>query len=289
MKTESSVAIMYAVSPCHAGSGSSLGAIDLPIQRERHTQWPMIASSGVKGAMRSHFEIMTGDHKSADSIFGASDASHAGAISVSDLKILAFPVRSNVAPFVWITCPSVLKRFIRDLRLAGKDNAERDLLFFNQLEKEKAWVWLWNKTKEIPSSILLEDIKVEKDELANNKILEEYSKFLNKAENLLIVHDSVFDYAVTQCTQVVAQIAINQKYGTTEDGSLRYQEELPSDTLMYCLVFWMDARIGENEKDKAVLNAQEIKHEIVEKGLFRFIQIGGDETLGRGYFEVSWI
>ena len=56
MFENTSIAIMYAVTPCHAGSGSSLGVVDLPIQRERHTNWPMIQASGVKGAFRANFE-----------------------------------------------------------------------------------------------------------------------------------------------------------------------------------------------------------------------------------------
>ena len=51
-----SIAVMYAVTPCHAGSGSALGVVDLPIQRERHTNWPMIQASGVKGAFRANFD-----------------------------------------------------------------------------------------------------------------------------------------------------------------------------------------------------------------------------------------
>ena len=56
MNKDFSVAVMYAVTPCHAGSGSALGVVDLPIQRERHTNWPVIQASGVKGAFRANFE-----------------------------------------------------------------------------------------------------------------------------------------------------------------------------------------------------------------------------------------
>ena len=61
-------------------------------------------------------------------------------------------------------------------------------------------------------------------------------------ERLLVVSDMVFDYGVNNCTQVMAQIKIDQKSGTTQDGSLRYQEELPVDTLMYTVIFWDDSR-----------------------------------------------
>lgn len=42
--------------PLHAGSGSDVGVVDLPIQRERHTNFPKIESSSLKGAIRESFE-----------------------------------------------------------------------------------------------------------------------------------------------------------------------------------------------------------------------------------------
>ena len=42
--------------PLHAGSGDDLGIVDLPIQRERHTSFPKIESSSLKGALREAFE-----------------------------------------------------------------------------------------------------------------------------------------------------------------------------------------------------------------------------------------
>ena len=56
MKQNASILSLYAISPCHVGSGSSVGVVDLPIQRERHTNWPVIQASGMKGALRAHFE-----------------------------------------------------------------------------------------------------------------------------------------------------------------------------------------------------------------------------------------
>jgi CRISPR-associated protein Cmr4 len=43
---------LYAVSPVHMGAGQAIGVIDNPIQRERHTNHPCFAGSGIKGAVR---------------------------------------------------------------------------------------------------------------------------------------------------------------------------------------------------------------------------------------------
>jgi CRISPR-associated protein Cmr4 len=50
--------------PLHAGSGTDLGIVDMPIQRERHTGFPKIESSGLKGCIREVFEeLKTKDNK----------------------------------------------------------------------------------------------------------------------------------------------------------------------------------------------------------------------------------
>jgi CRISPR-associated protein Cmr4 len=50
---EKQVAVfLYAVSPVHMGAGQAIGVIDNAIQRERHTNHPSFAGSGIKGAVR---------------------------------------------------------------------------------------------------------------------------------------------------------------------------------------------------------------------------------------------
>jgi len=50
--------------PLHAGTGNDLGVVDLPIQRERHTDFPKIEGSGLKGSIREVFEeLVTLDEK----------------------------------------------------------------------------------------------------------------------------------------------------------------------------------------------------------------------------------
>ncbi len=279
---------MYAVTPCHAGSGSSTGVVDLPIQRERHTNWPMIQASGIKGAMRAHFDRFKEAIKEKPekeqfdkltaTIFGTSetgDSGHAGALSVGDARILAYPMRSNIAPFVWITCPAVLNRVNRDLSMAGKELL--DLSCLDGVSQEKA-IWCSGEFKE-GERILLEDMEVTATTPADLN-----APFLKDAERLMIVDDQVFDYGVSHCTQIMAQITIDQKTGTTRDGSLRYQEELPSDTLMYSVIFWGDSR-----DDAQTVKQEIISRYITEEVMPDHLQVGGDETLGRGIFSLNWI
>lgn len=119
----------------HAGSGSDLGIIDLPIQRERHTSFPKIESSSLKGSIREAFEnALTendDDRIKIQLAFGYDEAGvkkevrdhfvncnqFQGAIGFTDARLLLFPVKSMRGVFAWITCPKVLEQFRRDLSL----------------------------------------------------------------------------------------------------------------------------------------------------------------------------
>jgi CRISPR-associated protein Cmr4 len=117
----SQLVFYYAVSPVHMGAGSAIGAIDSPIQREVHTKHPMFAGSGLKGALRHHFNRAwpraAGDKPNSmiNRIFGpdtgASD--FAGALSLSDAQLVALPVRSLKGGFAYVTSPLALARLHR--------------------------------------------------------------------------------------------------------------------------------------------------------------------------------
>jgi len=67
MYKQKSALFLLCETPLHAGSGDDLGLVDLPIQRERHTAFPKIESSSLKGALREAFE--NSPEKAADTNF----------------------------------------------------------------------------------------------------------------------------------------------------------------------------------------------------------------------------
>lgn len=146
--------------PLHAGSGSDLGIIDLPIQRERHTGFPKIEGSSLKGSIREAIErkVKPNPSESWDfynrntdavkihRVFGYDDGSlksqqkealkklfaknekqeefetsFAGCVSFSDARLLLFPVKSMKGVFAWITCPKVLQLFTKEMEMAGQE------------------------------------------------------------------------------------------------------------------------------------------------------------------------
>ncbi|MBA4368355.1 MAG: type III-B CRISPR module RAMP protein Cmr4 [Desulfobacterium sp.] len=278
-----SICTFYAISPVHAGSGASTSAVDLPIQRERHTNWPHIQASGVKGALRDHYRKFAGEKQgqTINFIFGSDkdndknqegfDGDHPGAISISDAKLLAFPMRSNVAPFVWVTCPTALKRLKNDLEFSGFSSFDD----IPPLSGENAL----KLSGTFPAEVILEDAVVVASDLDTGFKL---PVGFPKIDRLLLISDEMFDYCVSSCTEIQTQIKIDSEKGTAKDGALRYQELLPSDTLMYSIVYYSRSA-GLNE-----LQADMIQNHI-EEVVKDFIQIGGDETLGRGICKIAWL
>ena len=113
---------LWVETPLHAGSGSDLGIVDLPVQREKHTGFPKVEASGIKGCLRESFEDkLERENTELKLAFGPESANeaHAGAIGFSDARLLLFPVKSVKSVFAWITCPQVITRFKRDLELCG--------------------------------------------------------------------------------------------------------------------------------------------------------------------------
>ena len=283
---------LYAISPAHAGSGAATSAVDLPIQRERHTEWPQVQASGVKGAFRDHFRRFNKSEKDLINLIFGSDHQDGwesdremlpGAVSISDARIFAFPVRSNVAPFVWVTSPEVLKRFNTALKYAGfKEQA----VIVEIKEDEAQSIGLEN----LNDQVILEDAVVTVK--AHNKD-DAIVTFFPELKSLLLISDEMFKYAVTCCTEVQTHIKIDSEKGTADDGALWYQEYLPADSLLYALVHFSHRDAGEsgNEDVKAQLaglKASCVK-EYVQKTIRDFVQIGGDESLGKGIFRLDWI
>lgn len=283
---------LYAVSPVHAGSGAATSAVDLPIQRERHTEWPQIQASGVKGAFRDHFRRFNPKYKDLiNLVFGSDEQDDwnkewdtmPGAVSISDARILAFPVRSNVAPFVWVTCPSVLQRMNIDLAYIG----------YNQkmtISDQKGEDALSIGGDQLQGSVILEDAVANVKNHREDAFLKSLCPELKR---LLIISDEMFNYAVTCCTEIQTHIKISAETGTADEGALWYQEYLPSDSLLYTIVHYSHRDESESDHQKikekiADLKATTIK-QYVEDTIKGFIQIGGDETLGKGIFQLTWI
>jgi CRISPR-associated protein Cmr4 len=143
---------LYTETSLHCGTESGAGYVDLPVQRERHTDYPVIPGSTVKGILRDELGGPGGLSKEqVDALFGTPDATGPGTVSFGDATVVAFPVRSSGAPFHWVTCPFVLERVLRAL---GGDRCPVD-----PPAKGKAWA-------ATARAVLLEELRVEAEALS---------------------------------------------------------------------------------------------------------------------------
>jgi CRISPR-associated protein Cmr4 len=297
-KNLTDLCMLYSITSLHAGAGQAVGAVDLPIQRERHTGWPIVQASGVKGAFREWFYSYYAANSNNNSGNGATQAEeltkkvfgreeggegkegHAGAIAMTDARILLFPVRSNVAPFVWVTCPAVLSRLAKDLKLT---KVVEEVPTAVKIDKDDCLPISMDMADET-KKIVLEDLVVKpaKNVDVAKKVRTLFGRLAPAAGRVLAVSDENFSFLVRTATEVQPQIAIDMKTGTTKDGSLRYQELLPADAVLYTLVFF-----GDERRNGGTL--ANVMQQYVKEAIATHVQLGGDMTMGRGIMEVSWI
>ncbi len=297
-----SVLYLHALTPMHPGSGTALGVVDLPVQRERHTHWPLIPGSSLKGVLRDAWrerafkEEDLEDRKAANEsiwvkrLFGppaiGSDEgkAHMGAISVTDARILAFPVRSLRGVFAWVTCPAVLGRLKRDLSLAGYKEIPE---CFDQVESEQAYVVENSPLLVDKTHVLLEEFEfTAKIHSGLQKLFDwlpeqifqstDESTQQQARRNMVILSDDDFTHFVRHATEVVARVGLDYNTKTAKPGALFYEEFLPAETLFYSLILADSSRDGEN-----ALSAQDVMQEFAEH-LPRYLQVGGDATIGKG-------
>jgi CRISPR-associated protein Cmr4 len=292
MFDKAAILFLYAETPLHAGSGTSLGIVDLPIQRERTTGYPMIQASGLKGCLR---DAVNGDAPKLKLVFGPDTgrgeepSEHAGALSVGDARILLFPVRSLIGVFAWVTSPNVLARFKREAEMTGLSMSWNPI---GPTDDGTAFV--------ADGSILIANGKVVLEEFAFTArtdsgvkaiaqwlkdnalpVGDEYAYWRDTLEKrLVILPEDAFRDFVQLSTEVIARVRIDDTKKTVERGALWTEEHLPSETLLYATLFASKPRVQNPPFDlqdaAAVLNF--VKNAVDGKRL----QLGGDATVGRG-------
>jgi len=293
MFDRSEMIYLYVETPLHAGSGGSVGVVDLPIQRERVTHYPLVQASSVKGKLRSEASerANTDEQKlKVQVVFGSEEHGYAGALSPGDARLLLFPVRSLVGVYAYTTSRNVLSRFKRDLEAAGK-GATATWTFDNLPDAGDAWT-VDDKSVVTNQTVVLEefsfkatqhtDVKTLADWLADNAFpqTDDYKYFRDKVRNSVVIlpEDSFRDF--TQfATEVVARIRIDQETKTVAPGALWTEEHLPSDTLLYAPLH--ASRPRTDKTPDGLKTADDVLAFVRALKLDR-IQLGGDETIGRG-------
>jgi CRISPR/Cas system CMR subunit Cmr4 (Cas7 group RAMP superfamily) len=119
---------LHTLSPTHAGIGRGVGYIDLPIDRDGVTGWPIIRGSSFKGVWADHHRATPDARKdnptlrAAFGVAGDDNNSNAGALIPTDARLVCLPVRSFRGTFAWATSSLCLQMLKRTLALAGVEN-----------------------------------------------------------------------------------------------------------------------------------------------------------------------
>ena len=286
------VLFVHALTGLHVGSGTALGVVDLPVQRERHTDWPLIPGSSLKGVLRAACNERSGN--GADSCpkvlaaFGpptGSASDHAGAVALSDARILAFPVRSLRGVFAWVTCPGVLVRLARDLAIVGRCAA----LTIPKPGPNAAACPAGSPLVTGSRKMILEEFEFSCSALnpdvpewvARHAVADQDTRERIR-QHLVVLHDDDFTHFVQHATEVAARIGLDYDTKTVRSGALFYEEYVPAETLFYSLVLCRKSYSGQYPASGAAilewLRSRQIRH----------LQIGGGATIGKGICRVQF-
>ncbi|MBI5749397.1 MAG: type III-B CRISPR module RAMP protein Cmr4 [Nitrospinae bacterium] len=301
MFKEAKVMFIYTESSLHCGSGTSLGVIDLPIQREKYTDYPVCQASGIKGVVREWFDFKYkedneskkkikyifgpdfGDKKEESDVF-------AGAATFTDARLLLFPVRSLNGVFAYTTSRFALSRLKRDLQMAGvivnwtapvEDGDKIIGIQGCKIADSSDKVVLEEYTFDFKTD---DSVKAIAEWIAANAIPKgsEYDFWRNKVKtDLLILPENDFRDFVKLSTEVQARIQIDNRTKTAKSGALFYEEALPTDSLLYSVVMAHDAA-------NATFKAEEIMN-LLNKIDGNRLQFGGDATIGKGIVNVNFL
>lgn len=279
---------LYAVSPVHMGAGTAFGLIDSPIQREKHTDHPLFAGSGLKGAFRHRFNQMWPKQDDLlNRFFGpeGNDKLYAGAVSFGDAQLIAFPVRCAKQGYVYATSPLALARAARLLTLLGKTGfpalpgapaaGKASVCSDEPLASNKLHLEAFEYTASTDSALQHIGQWLAEHALPQD---EAHLFFRNKlSQHLVLLTDDDFNYFVKNATVVEPHVRIDDATGAASNGGLFYVENLPPESLLLAALMSSQERSGQQETAAEAILSQ------VLAGLNdQLVQIGGDATTGRG-------
>lgn len=309
------------ITPMHVGVGSDLGIVDLPIQREKHTGYPKIESSGLKGCIREYFESNikndddwvdvhklfgyddksltryyddNGESQDVDSskieMFQEKKGQFAGAVGFSDARILFFPVKSAKGVFAYVTCLGVLQKFLETVEICDCQALDELSSLIEKLQTlEQSQVYCDKEKLVLDNKVVLDEYVYQRSNNDQvNQIFEQFAKIVglddSKAKNMVIVHDDEFVDFVTMYTEVITRTKISNQTGTVEGGALFNEEYLPSETIMYTLLLMTASFYTEEEK---CMTLKEVEERVNEKLKGEIVlQIGSGATIGKGIVKI---
>ncbi len=307
MFTAKKLMFIYTDGSVHPGAGDSTGVVDLPVQREVHTELPIIQGSELKGALREYFERKKGRNSDEiKKVFGSApdgnDEGSGGAIGLSMARVVLFPIASIKGVFAWVTCPMCLEVMKRDLLSVNTVKLTDTGLDKIPTVSDAKYAFTPKGAADLDVSgkIFLSEFPFDRKEKENlNKIAEwlsqrlpqNYTYFRDKLykkngdkvqSNFVLISDNMFKELLKIKTEIVHRNVINKTTGTSDN--LWTEENIPGDTLMYSMIYAADPY----SKTQTIKSADDVAGFFEKEKLASFI-LGGNQTVGRGWISVTFI
>jgi CRISPR-associated protein Cmr4 len=283
--------VLKVITPLHVGSGQDLGIIDLPIQRERHTGYPKIEASSLKGCLRENFRNNQLANKHLDLIFGPEESGdHAGALGFIDARLLLFPIKSVKGLFAWATSFDILSKWLKLLQMIDPD------LNFEIENPQNGECIVTDKSKLVVNNnaVVLEEYCFQKSENPINVVLLKklitFTGIELLAEQLIILSKDDLKDMVNLSTEVITRTKIDPRTGTVATGALFTEEYLPSESVLYSMAIPTSIYTA-SEVKKDFLSGRKDKEAIIaywDEHHPTNLQIGGNATIGKGIVELFY-
>lgn len=293
---------LHCLSPTHAGIGRGVGYIDLPIDRDGVTGWPIIRGSGFKGVWADYHQATQEKRRTdpwlraAFGTAGAENESNSGALMPTDAKLVCLPVRSFRGTFAWATSPLCLQMLHRTLTLAGAtppkapDKARADDVAHvtndSVLTEESRSQAAGTSAVKVDKKVFLEDLDFRAQpcdtatawaaRIADYVFAGDASWQDQFKKRFVVLPDLAFDYLCETGTEVHTRVRIDDEMKTVAKGALWTEESLPAETILMGLIQCdrVFGRQGDN------INSQGLINKFAKDAII--LQIGGKATVGRG-------
>ena len=269
------------VTNLHMGSGDiNFNIIDNEVQRDPVTGHPTMFSSGIKGALREHFEAQKLDDMVLR-IFGSSigesnkdkKKSNPGQVKFLSANLLLMPIRAALGalPYYLVTTKELLQAFVTEMETIRGEGSEKKLAdAVKTLEPDKAY------SKDASGAIHIEAGRYENRLAIPQALLEVLIERKAIAESdsgkLLIMPDTDF-----RSEKIHLPVLARNQLENGESKNLWYEEVVPHEAVFYFGVL----SDGTESGDKALADFAGV----VEKD--RLFQFGGNATIGYGLTQLT--
>jgi CRISPR-associated protein Cmr4 len=279
---------LYAESPLHAGAADSEGVVDLPIQREVGTRYPVVWGQSLKGALRQAAHDDGWAKAEISELFGpevgAGTGLEAGRLAVGDAQLVAMPVPTLQRTFAWITTALALERLSRKYQRIGVTGMPEAPRVRPDTAAAVGAPWVGAAREVLGPAVVAVDEQGSADLGAWAKRIADdavrcptasmsFTAFAEKFESdLLVVGDDIAGPLLTECTELAVRVSLGSDK-TVDDGPF-HTEYLPTESVLTASLTVRPSASSASGTDWAA-RLSALLHGALH-------QVGGDETIGKG-------